>query len=76
MLRNYGEVKKFTSKIEGFNSRLDEIQSAVLRVKLKYLDEWTNKRREIATMYHQLLYNSNVQLPAKDNGQNTYITSL
>lgn len=65
MLRNYGEVKKFTSKIEGFNSRLDEIQSAVLRVKLKYLDEWTNKRREIATMYHQLLYNSNVQLPCE-----------
>ena len=65
MLRNYGEVKKFTSKIEGFNSRLDEIQAAVLRVKLKYLDEWTNRRREIATLYHQLLYNSNVQLPCE-----------
>ncbi len=65
MLRNYGEVSKFTSKIEGFNSRLDEIQAAVLRVKLKHLDTWTNRRREIATLYLQLLYNSNVQLPCE-----------
>ncbi len=65
MLRNYGEVKKFTSKIEGFNSRLDEIQAAVLRVKLKHLDTWTNRRREIATLYQQLLFNSNVQLPCE-----------
>ncbi len=65
MLRNYGEVEKFTSKIEGFNSRLDEIQAAVLRVKLRYLDEWTDRRREIATQYRQLLYNSNVQLPCE-----------
>jgi len=65
MLRNYGEVEKFTSKIEGFNSRLDEIQAAVLRVKLKYLDAWTNKRGEIATLYQKLLFNSNVQLPCE-----------
>ena len=65
MLRNYGEVKKFTSKIEGFNSRLDEIQAAALRVKLKHLDTWTNRRREIATQYQQLLFNSNVQLPCE-----------
>ncbi len=65
MLRNYGEVKKFTSKIEGFNSRLDEIQAAVLRVKLKHLDTWTNRRREIATLYQQLLFNSKVQLPCE-----------
>ena len=65
MLRNYGEVKKFTSKIEGFNSRLDEIQAAVLRVKLKHLDMWTNRRREIATLYLQLLFNSSVQLPCE-----------
>ena len=65
MLRNYGEVKKFTSKIEGFNSRLDEIQAAALRVKLKHLDTWTSRRREIATQYQQLLFNSNVQLPSE-----------
>ncbi len=58
-------MKKFTSKIEGFNSRLDEIQAAVLRVKLKHLDTWTNRRREIATQYQQLLFNSNVQLPCE-----------
>ncbi len=63
MLRNYGEVKKFTSKIEGFNSRLDEIQAAVLRVKLRYLDEWNNKRRNIAKLYQQLFKDSDIQLP-------------
>ncbi len=65
MLGNYGEVKKFNSKIEGFNSRLDEIQAAILRVKLKHLETWTNRRREIATLYQQLLFNSNVQLPCE-----------
>ncbi|ODS34720.1 MAG: aminotransferase DegT [Candidatus Scalindua rubra] len=65
MLRNYGEVKKFTSKIEGFNSRLDELQAAILRVKLKYLDEWNNKRRDIAMLYQQLLEGSNIQLPCE-----------
>jgi len=65
MLRNYGEVKKFTSKIEGFNSRLDEIQAAVLRVKLRYLDEWNNRRRDIAELYRQLLKGSGVQLPCE-----------
>jgi dTDP-4-amino-4,6-dideoxygalactose transaminase len=65
MLRNYGEVKKFISKIEGFNSRLDEIQAAVLRVKLRYLDEWNNRRRDIAEFYRQLLKGSGVQLPCE-----------
>jgi dTDP-4-amino-4,6-dideoxygalactose transaminase len=65
MLRNYGEVKKFTSKIEGFNSRLDEIQAAVLRVKLRYLDEWNNRRRDIAKLYRQLLKDSGIQLPCE-----------
>jgi dTDP-4-amino-4,6-dideoxygalactose transaminase len=63
MLRNYGEVKKFISKIEGFNSRLDEIQAAFLRVKLRYLDEWNNRRRDIAKLYRQLLKDSDIQLP-------------
>ena len=61
MLRNYGEVEKFKSKIEGFNSRLDEIQAAVLRVKLRYLDEWNGKRKSIAGLYGQLLENADVR---------------
>lgn len=65
MLRNYGEVKKFTSKIEGFNSRLDELQAAILRVKLKYLDEWNNRRRVISKLYRQLLESPNVQVPCE-----------
>lgn len=65
MLRNYGETKKFTSRIEGFNSRLDEIQAAILRVKLRYLDEWNSKRREIAGLYQQLLNGTKMQIPCE-----------
>lgn len=51
-LRNYGSEKKYYNKYLGYNSRLDEIQAAILEVKLKYLDEWNNERREIAELYH------------------------
>ena len=47
----------------GWNSRLDELQAAVLRVKLKYLDEWNEQRRRLATRYHGLLADANVELP-------------
>ena len=55
MLRNYGQKEKNHHEIMGFNSRLDEIQAAILRVKLKYLDEWNDKRREHAKLYNELL---------------------
>lgn len=55
LLRNYGETKKFTHIIKGYNSRLDEIQAAILRIKLKYLENWNRKRRNIAQLYNQLL---------------------
>lgn len=63
MLRNYGEEKKFRNIIKGFNSRLDEIQAAVLKVKLRYLDRWNKKRREHANLYNSLLKDSPVTLP-------------
>jgi dTDP-4-amino-4,6-dideoxygalactose transaminase len=56
-LRNYGAVKKYFSEEQGWNSRLDEIQAAILRVKLRYLDKWTAARRERALRYDVLLSN-------------------
>lgn len=50
-LRNYGSHEKYHNKYKGMNSRLDEIQAAILRVKLKYLDEDTEKRRKVAEAY-------------------------
>lgn len=51
LARNYGSEKKYYNQIKGFNSRLDEIQAAILRVKLKYLNEWNLKRNKIAQFY-------------------------
>lgn len=54
-LRNYGQKKKYQHDCTGYNSRLDEIQAAVLRVKLRYLDKWNTLRREHAMQYNELL---------------------
>ena len=55
LLRNYGQSKKNYHDFVGYNSRLDEIQAAVLRVKLKYIDQWNEKRRKTAKLYNELL---------------------
>lgn len=55
MLRNYGSRIKYYHEFKGFNSRLDTIQAAVLRVKLKKLDKWTKERRKHAKRYNELL---------------------
>jgi dTDP-4-amino-4,6-dideoxygalactose transaminase len=54
-LANHGRDVKYTHKVEGFNYRLDALQAAVLRVKLRHLEEWNRKRREIASLYTKLL---------------------
>ncbi len=54
-LRNYGERTKYHHVIRGTNSRLDTLQAAVLRLKLRHLDEWNAARREHAAAYHSLL---------------------
>ena len=51
MLANHGRLEKYTHKMEGVNSRLDGMQAAILRVKLRHLDEWNQKRRQIADFY-------------------------
>lgn len=51
VLRNYGSRVKYHNETKGFNSRLDELQAAFLRVKLRKLDEWNDRRREIAARY-------------------------
>lgn len=51
ILRNYGSKKKYHHLVKGYNFRLDTVQAAVLRVKLRYLDAWNDRRREIAAMY-------------------------
>ncbi len=50
-LANHGRLEKYTHKMEGVNSRLDGLQAAILRVKLRYLDEWNQKRRAHADFY-------------------------
>ncbi|MGA2243191.1 MAG: DegT/DnrJ/EryC1/StrS family aminotransferase [Verrucomicrobiota bacterium] len=50
-LRNYGSKKKYYNDVKGYNSRLDELQAAFLRVKLKKLDEWNDRRRDVAALY-------------------------
>jgi len=64
-LRNYGEEKKNYNAREGFNARLDEIQAAILNVKLKYLDMWNKARREGAKQYNQLIKNPAISLPVE-----------
>ena len=63
MLRNYGAKTKYVNDLQGLNSRLDEIQAALLLVKLKHLDEDNNRRREIAKKYLTQLSNPKIILP-------------
>jgi dTDP-4-amino-4,6-dideoxygalactose transaminase len=63
ILRNYGSRQKYVNEVQGVNSRLDPIQAAVLRVKLKHLDDWTDHRRTIADVYTQGLAESGLILP-------------
>lgn len=63
VLRNYGSEKKYHNEVKGMNSRLDELQASVLRVKLKYLEEWNKDRQRVATRYLKFIKNDLVTLP-------------
>lgn len=66
-LSNYGCITKYINQYKGLNSRLDEIQAALLRVKLKYLDIENNLRRKIAIIYAKNIKNSLITLPIVSN---------
>ena len=63
MLRNYGSREKYVNEVRGVNSRLDPIQAAVLRVKLKHLDEWNGRRARLARQYSEALADTDLILP-------------
>ena len=72
-LANYGSQRKYVFKYTGRNSRLDEIQAAVLDVKLKYLDEDNEHRKTIAKIYNEGITNPRIILPTHlDDKQNVY----
>lgn len=63
LLREYGWEQRYVSKIKGVNSRLDELQAAVLRIKLRYLDVDNDHRRRLASLYQNFLAGSKLVLP-------------
>lgn len=72
LLRNYGQEKKYYSLTQGFNSRLDEVQAAILLIKLKHLDKFNDKRRQIALLYKEEL-GGIVEIPTEtENGESVF----
>ena len=68
MLRHHGSRQLYLHEILGYNSRLDELQAAILRVKLKHLDRFNAARAEIARGYRKLLAGTPLGLPAEHGG--------
>jgi dTDP-4-amino-4,6-dideoxygalactose transaminase len=62
LLRDYGRKGRYLHVLKGFNSRLDTLQAAILKVKLKYLDEWNKKRRENASLYTRLFKEKKIDI--------------
>ncbi len=62
-LANYGSSQKYVCNYKGLNSRLDEVQAAILNIKLKHLTNDTEKRREVAQYYYSSIKNANIILP-------------
>jgi dTDP-4-amino-4,6-dideoxygalactose transaminase len=71
LLRNYGQRENYSSEILGDNSRLDELQAAILRVKLKRLDAWNRRRRDIAAIYRKAFADLPVTLQ-RETGRSNY----
>jgi dTDP-4-amino-4,6-dideoxygalactose transaminase len=73
MLRDYGQREKYHHVLRGYNHRLDTLQAAILRVKLKHLDMWNAARRQHAQLYGELLAHSPVVLPVEvDYAESVY----
>jgi len=72
-MRNYGQSRKYYYDFVGVNSRLDEMQAAILRKKLVYLDKWNERRRRTAKLYDELLSESEIVTPIeKDSAKHVY----
>ncbi len=69
-LRNYGSQEKYVNKYKSINSRLDELQAAILNVKLKYLDNEIEARRKVALYYKDHIKNTKIILPTWENVEN------
>jgi dTDP-4-amino-4,6-dideoxygalactose transaminase len=67
ILGNYGSRKKYFNEVRGVNSRLDPLQAAILRVKLRHLDSWSDRRRQIAGLYADAFKDTNLGLPFVPN---------
>lgn len=74
-LANYGSHKKYENLYKGLNSRLDELQAGILDIKLKYLDEDNEKRKNIAKFYLQEITNKDIILPYYDS-ENSHVWHL
>ena len=68
MIANHGRIQKYDHAFEGVNSRLDALHAAILSVKLKHLEAWTERRREIASWYRRLLDSRHCLSPAELEG--------
>jgi dTDP-4-amino-4,6-dideoxygalactose transaminase len=65
MLRDWGQDRKYHHVLRGFNYRMEGFQGAILRVKLRHLDRWTEARREVVRQYDELLSDSGVETPTE-----------
>jgi dTDP-4-amino-4,6-dideoxygalactose transaminase len=72
-LRNYGQRENYSSEILGTNSRLDELHAAVLRVKLRRLDEWNQRRRAVAARYREAFRELPIGLQAETGSSNYHL---
>ncbi|MGH9869993.1 MAG: DegT/DnrJ/EryC1/StrS family aminotransferase [Candidatus Polarisedimenticolia bacterium] len=63
MLRDWGQREKYRHDIKGFNARMEGLQGAILRVKLRHLERWTEERRDRAALYDRLLSDAEVRAP-------------
>jgi len=69
VLRDHGQPEKYIHSVEGWNARLDALQAAALRIKLRHLGDWTRARRAAAEDYGQCLEGSGVQIPSELSGR-------